>query len=417
MGSRVYGRLVLPGLALLIIGGLCFSFLFHEPTVLIRESLIRESPSSLVWPVKELPETKTAASSAQSGDALVLRQLRELNETLYDKKLTLAEHKIRALLNHDMSAHAIAARWPLPKLPLVLSLKEGNECLVGAHVCEKAKNGRWNVDQHVRDIVISVLLEHSLPWGPKEPCIVHDIGANVGLITQTFAKLGCHVIALEPQVDLLVASRLTLESQGQLSKHVLLSGGIGSVAGERLETRTNLYRYEGGVPAATAALYPVDVPMYTVKQLAGPFERLRFAKIDTDWYDCMVLEEYLTLIEAKKLKVDTLILETWDNSCGNGKIAHLLFRYMKLGYFVYRTLTPRDFDDDGIDTRNHFKPVENLQPPKSKDQYHQRIMRHVWKLEARSEQEWKEMIEIKEQAGQIYFLTKVEIYEQGFEAK
>ena len=90
---------------------------------------------------------------------------------------------------------------------------------------------------------------------------------------------------------------------------------------------------------------------------------------------------------------------------------------MELGYSVYRTLTPRDFDDNGVDTRNHFKEIPEYQPPNSIEQYHQRLIRHTWKLNARSKEEWMAMVEMEKQKGQIYFVTKAVIYEQGYESK
>lgn len=178
----------------------------------------------------------------------VERQLIAMNNTLYDKTMLPYEEKIRDMLDFDLNKHAIAQRWPLPELPLIVSLRGGRgDCLIGK-MCEVAKQpSKWNTDQHIRDIIISLLLEVALPWGPntEEPCIVHDVGANIGLIAHTMAKMGCHVIAVEPQVDLCVALRTTLALKGELHKHLVFCGGVGLYPKGRLATSTGLYRYEG----------------------------------------------------------------------------------------------------------------------------------------------------------------------------
>ncbi len=343
------------------------------------------------------------------------RNLQALNATLHCKFNLLAEQKLRTMLDTRMS-HAIGPRYPLPAIPLILTAV-GDKCLVGK-ACEEARKSpsRWNPDMHVRDIVISLMLECALPWGPhtKEPCVAHDVGANIGLIAHTMALMGAHVVAVEPQVDLCLALRATLEAKGEARKHVILCGGVGKEGSERMRTSTGLYRYEGKVPQSVADAYPPTVPVYNVKQLLGNFTRkLKFAKIDTDSHDCLILEQYLVLIEQKKLEVESLILETWDWSCLGGRIGELLYRFQVVGYHVYRTLTPRDFDDNGFDTRNQFKPLADA-PPAATEQYHQRQIRHTFKMHARSQQEWVALVQQKDQLNRIYFVTTATIYEQGY---
>lgn len=357
-------------------------------------------------------------SGGSGGRADVERALRKMNETLYERANFLPESKIRALLDVRLTDFAIAARFPLPELPFVCTIKGGSQpCLIGK-ACEQARRpSKWNPDTHIRDVIISLMLDCALPWGPHrtEPCVAHDVGANVGLISLTMVRMGAHVISVEPQVDLCVALRATLEGIGEGLSHLVLCGGVGRQApGNRMKTSTGLYRYEGQVPPAVATHYPKEVPLYNVEQLVGPFKHLKFAKIDTDSHDCVILEQYLELIEQKRLTVESLILETWDWSCLGGKIGELLHRFSVLGYSVYRTLTPRDFDDNGWDTRNNFKPLPEVQPRNSTEQYHQRTIRHTWKLHPRSRAEWVSLVQEKEQVGRIYFVTTAKIYEQGY---
>jgi FkbM family methyltransferase len=397
----------------------------------VAPSMLTDTPVELHAPVRkakrqtEAPmpaKPKVQAPSVEFEPkklSEVQRKLQAMNKTLYDESLRPYETKLRNMMDTSLTQHAIAARFPLPELPLICMVKndKNGDCLIGK-ACEEAKMpaSKWNPDTHVRDIVISLLLECALPWGPKEPCVVHDIGANIGLIALTMAKMGAHVIAVEPQVDLCVALRTTLELNGELDKHLVFCGGVGLYAKGRLATSTGLYRYEGAVPAQVVAQYPKDVPLYNVASITGDFKKIKFAKIDTDSHDCLILEQYLGFIEKGELEVESLILETWDWSCGGGKIGEQLFKFSNLGYEVYRTLTPRDFDDNGVDTRNHFQKIDK-QTPDSVEQYHQRMIRHTWKLNKRSKEEWVKMVQMEDQKGQIYFITKTKILELGYISK
>jgi hypothetical protein len=151
-----------------------------------------------------------------------------------------------------------------------------------------------------------------------------------------------------------------------------------------------------------------------VEQLVGSFKKLKFAKIDTDSHDCLILDQYLRLVEEKKLEVESLIFETWDWSCLGGRIGSLLFKAQTLGYHVYRTLTPRNFDDNGWDTANNYQPVPEGAPPNSTEQFHQRFIRHTWKMHPRSKADWERMVQQKDQLNRIYFITTAVIYEQGY---
>lgn len=363
--------------------------------------------------------SKPSASKSEdreAGSSWIEHELVAMNKSLYDKGNLPFEVKLRALLDPEVGRYAIAARFPLPELPLILSARPGvgGQCLVGK-ACELAKSpSKWNPDTHVRDIIHSLMIDCALPWN-KEPCVAHDVGANIGLITHSMASMRVHVIAVEPQVDLCVALRTTLAIKGEDKKHLVLCGGVsGGETGKRMPTSTSLYRYEGKVPPPVAAQYPPTVPLYNVEQLVGPFKKLKFAKIDTDSHDCLILDQYLRLVEAGKLQVESLILETWDWSCLGGRIGSLLYKAQTLGYHVYRTLTPRNFDDNGWDTLNNYKPVPEGAPPNATEQFHQRFIRHTWKMHPRSKQEWESMVQQKDQLNRIYFVTTAVIYEQGY---
>lgn len=370
--------------------------------------------NDVVLVTQTVPATK--APDDAEGLSEIERELARMNVSLYDTSNLPFEIKLRALLDLEVGKYAIAARFPLPELPLILSTRPaaGGQCLVGK-ACDLAKvPSKWNPDTHVRDIIHSLMIDCALPWN-KEPCVAHDVGANIGLITHSMAAMRVHVIAVEPQVDLCVALRTTLAIQGEHKRHVVLCGGVsGGETGKRMSTSTSLYRYEGKVPPPVAALYPPTVPLYNVEQLVGPFKKLKFAKIDTDSHDCLILDQYLRLVEAGKLEVESLILETWDWSCLGGRIGTLLHKAQTLGYHVYRTLTPRNFDDNGWDTLNNYRPVPEGAPPNATEQFHQRFIRHTWKMHPRSKQEWEHMVQQKDQLNRIYFVTKAVIYEQGY---
>ncbi len=189
------------------------------------------------------------ASEAPSRDTALLQieaELVKMNASLYDKSNLQAETKLRALLEPRVGKHAIAARFPLPELPLILTTRvsAGGECLVGK-ACDMAVSpSKWNPDTHVRDIIHSLMIDCALPWN-KEPCVAHDVGANIGLITHSMAAMRVNVIAVEPQVDLCLALRATLEIKGEGKKHLVLCGGVsGGETGKRMPTSVSLYRYE-----------------------------------------------------------------------------------------------------------------------------------------------------------------------------
>lgn len=320
-----------------------------------------------------------------------------------------------ALIARHMRAStglALAARWPLPELPVVVELNDGT-CLVG-HCAEMRRgSATWTHDAHIRDVISSVLLPCALAFvveggaegedggGAPPPCYAIDVGSNFGLHTLSMLRLGAHVLSVEPQTDLCVASRASVALQRwgagvapPSSASVILCGGVApssdTPAGATLtlggDPNGRPFRYDGPQSVPNYDL-PASVPLYTVRHLVDSYPRgalIRLVKIDTDSIDCAVLGQFLDLIDEGRIDVGAFILESWDSSCrSNNAIGRHLLRLVDHGFTIYRTdITERAWDENHADTKAHFEPIAHM-PPLFVEQFCQRFNFAIWKLDAR----------------------------------
>jgi FkbM family methyltransferase len=283
----------------------------------------------------------------------------------------------------------LAARFPLPELPVFVALADGT-CLLGH--CEPEMTpgaATWNPDAHIRDLISSVLLPCALRFLPDD-CLTLDIGSNFGLHALAALRLGARVVGVEPQTDLCVAARASAAANGWAARSLFLCGGVAAAADAprdaRLTLGAELYRYQGPRSVPHYAL-PASVPLYTLAHLvdgfpAGAFFRL--VKIDTDSIDCAVLGQVVALVQAGRIAVGAFFLESWDHSCranGAADLAAFLWWAHTSGYTVYRThITERSWDADHQDTAAQFAPLPG-RPPIFREQFCQRFNLNLWVLD------------------------------------
>ena len=280
----------------------------------------------------------------------------------------VSEMKIRDELYRTKIVHELSDRFPLETIPIILDTKHGL-CFFGSHltkgsICENAVRTRstWTPDPHVRDIISTVLLKCSFR-SYDDDCFAIDVGSNVGAHTLVMLSLGARVVAIEPQEDLCVASRLSAHANGFENRSYIVCGGLStSEISDRAATFMvdGAWRYNGASPNRANSAYPYrigPVPIVSLERLIRDRKKINLLKIDTDSIDCFVLQQAIDLIEKKNLYLKAIILETWDQSCTHGNlIGHQILRLLKLGFTVYRTLVyERSWDEHHRDYENDFK--------------------------------------------------------------
>ena len=266
--------------------------------------------------------------------------------------------------------HELSERFPLKPIPMVLETS-GGVCFFGSHltkgtICENAVRGKssWSPDPHVRDIITTFLFTCGLRSQPDD-CFAIDVGSNVGAHTMVMLELGARVVAIEPQEDLCVASRLSASALGYANRSRVICGGV---AQTEATPRTasfmvqNAWRYNGVAPDRHTTVYPYtigSVPLVALERLVGTRSRVDFLKIDTDSFDCAVLEQAIRIMSSRGVVFRAVLLETWDDSCTGGNlIGHQIVKLARMGYNVYRTLVyERSWDEHHRDYKNDFRTV------------------------------------------------------------
>lgn len=292
---------------------------------------------------------------------------------------------------------ALAARFPLPEIGAVVALTDGT-CLLGH--CDEMVRGAstWGPDTHIRDVINSIMLPCALRWLPND-CLALDIGSNFGLHTLGMLQLGARVISVEPQTDLCVASRLSIEANGWAARSVVLCGGVAAAGDAAIDAQLNIssisnlmppHRYQGPI-AVPHYKNPVSVPLYTINRLLADLPQrtfFRLVKIDTDTIDCSVLAQVLDAVDQEKMTVGAFIFESWDMSCrAETATGRLLVRLRRAGFVIYRVhITERSWNDDHVDTKLRFAPITPM-PAIFVEQFCQRFNFNVWKLIANATDE------------------------------
>ena len=297
----------------------------------------------------------------------------------------LAEQAIAVFLPETSTPHAMMRRFPLGPIPVVIETKSGI-CLLGT-VCAKALENNastsiWTPDPHVRDILATILLKCSIRGNPDD-CFAIDVGSNMGTHTLAMLQLGARVVAIEPQTDLCVASRIAAAYSGFANRCYIICGGVSSTRirdpSARLSVGSKNHRYGADASKLPYKLDPV--PLYSLEQLVSTQKKVHFLKIDTDSIDCLVLQQALDLMKEGRIEIDAIILESWDGTCSHQNlIGNQILYLVRNGYTMHRTLVfERSWDDNRWDYENNFKRVEL--PNGWTEQFHVGFNFVLWKAD------------------------------------
>ncbi len=165
----------------------------------------------------------------------------------------------------------------------------------------------------------SLMVYHAIPWrqrrlrqlyrrfvGPGD--LVFDVGAHVGNRARAFARLGCRVVALEPQPDsarvlrwVLAHQRLATVVEAAVTDHV---GRVTLSVSDRTPTVTTTVgpwrqarAREPGFDGVTWNRQ-VDVDAITLDRLIGQFGAPAFVKVDVEGAESDVLAGLSTAVPA-----------------------------------------------------------------------------------------------------------------------
>jgi FkbM family methyltransferase len=203
------------------------------------------------------------------------------------------------------------------------------ECLT----CQQRANEKQRT--HATDMVGRRLLGHGLPFaaflGPGDGVI--DIGANKGDKTAEFLRIGCNVVAVEPDPDVAESCRQRFRTFG--SERVM----VNQVAvGERFEPQAYLYR--DAVDSRRASLHAdnvkesgpwVTVTVVTLDPLVAGIERLRGIKIDAQGSEVAILKGATETLKRRGL---VWHVEVWPQGLKNAgsNARELAGLFMQAGY-------------------------------------------------------------------------------------
>lgn len=335
------------------------------------------------------------------------------------------ELKILKLLHTTHPRHELTARFPLKSIPFVIETRSGL-CMLGSHltkgtICENSVRGNssWTPDPHVRDIISTVLFTCGLR-SVSDDCFAIDVGSNVGAHTMVMLLLGARVVAIEPQTDFCVASRLSAAAAGYANRSHIVCGGLAPSRStprtDKLGLDTNNWRYEGKISDMPYRLEPVA--LVSLERLVSHHLKVDMLKIDTDSIDCLVLQQAMDMMESRGVQIKAMLLESWDNSCTNKNlIGHQILKLSRLGYNIYRTLVyERSWDEHHRDYENDFRPVKL--PKGWTEEFHVGFNFVLWKANTDSMSD-DELVAhpIAYPRWQYFFINGVEILQAGYRTK
>ena len=216
--------------------------------------------------------------------------------------------------------------------------------LVGNH-CEKIQSG----DSKVPDRWLVDFLEVSMK--NCDNCLSFDFGSNLGLVMLSLLSSGSSVVAVEPQLDLCCASRVSASAFPD--KFTLYCGGVkpshdsnknlkicSSKRGHRAgwipkkNQLPELHKSLGLPQCYSSKLFPLKQVITKGVQKYG--NKIHTIKTDTDSVDCRLLREILDL----DIDFVSITLEVTYNIDGCHKIddfMYLMKRLDDMGYDKYHT--------------------------------------------------------------------------------
>eukprot|EP00392_Amoebophrya_sp_AT5.2_P011742 g11827.t1 len=321
------------------------------------------------------------------------------------------------------------------------------------HLCREWSEGKaFEFDPHNREAMASVLhdcyyrLFESVSGGGGEhhgPCLVVDVGANIGMFTGLAASLGAYVLAFEPQSDLTNALKKSVlvnkgwrkrvkvfpgfatfdggkrnvvkkvlrtkyESSGEME---VAAGGddtsevkdpAAAVLGERIYQKQfstgeqyrlgdgdNLGLFRARAENVTFRLLQDEIPQgfqsLDVEDAAGGSvgKRLNIdlVKIDTDSVDGELLRGFLHYQKNALWRVRNWIFE------GTGVTPDILYDFLQENYTIYRLNMHsgfRFFNSTGHDVISNFKPLvpESGLHVWAEEVYGQRLLRNALRVKS-----------------------------------
>jgi len=319
-------------------------------------------------------------------------------------------------------AHELSRRFPLSPIPIVIQTNTG-VCLLGAHltngtICQNSLRGQstWSPDPHVRDIISTALMTCGLRSNPRD-CFAIDVGSNVGAHTLVMLQLGARVVAIEPQMDFCVATRLSVAAQGFANCSHVVCGGLSPSAqtprSAKLAVGKNNWRYNGEVLKMPYRLE--QVPLISLERLASSQRQIDFLKIDTDSIDCSVLQQAIEMMDSG-VTISAILLESWDDSCKGGNlIGNQILKLVRMRYTLYRTLVyERSWDDHHRDYENDFRAV--ILPRGWTEEFHSGFNFVLWKANDLNDIDLVAH-PISYPNWQYLFMKDIDVFQAGYKTK
>jgi len=151
----------------------------------------------------------------------------------------------------------------------------------------------------------------------KKGDLVFDVGANIGMYAEMFLSLGAHVIAFEPNPDLIPVlhrvrpkSSVTVEwtglggAVGEADLSICAQDGLSTISSDRMNTLKSDKRYDGIRSTRTAR-----VPVTTLDAMIAKYGTPAFIKIDVEGFEREVLAGLSALPSALSFEFQSDSLE------------------------------------------------------------------------------------------------------------
>lgn len=230
----------------------------------------------------------------------------------------MASTMVMAQLAPPGSHHTIAITPPWPGLPYTIACTRGTTREMCDRFASSPSASRMNssCDEPERDtaeVYNSLLAGSACHASSTEPCLVVDIGCNLGLFANQAAALGATVECFEAQPHMIDAIQASAQINGWSARLKATHGAVFTTSSMNASSDTMVHLSGGFRPCSLKHDRIIDPWSFSAPRLAlGPMlasRSLTLLKVDIDSFDGALLHEAVALIRTGETRIRHLLIE------------------------------------------------------------------------------------------------------------
>eukprot|EP00930_Biecheleria_cincta_P092679 TRINITY_DN8268_c0_g2_i3.p1 TRINITY_DN8268_c0_g2~~TRINITY_DN8268_c0_g2_i3.p1 ORF type:complete len:386 (-),score=41.51 TRINITY_DN8268_c0_g2_i3:26-1183(-) len=288
-------------------------------------------------------------------------------------------------------SYLLPSRFPFPPIRLVMEWIPGTCDFYTSNFCSALEEDRhFEPDYTVREAIASFL--DGCHW---RVCRTLDLGANNGWMSAYMLSMGAHVLAVEPQPDLVEGLKATIALNCWERRGKVLRGFVDAHPGSQGQRPVSKFHWrEGGQLQDNAFpivdVMPLDKVIEAAASMATPEDlspgadlEIELVKMDADAPEGDWLRRIDQLLSrstgpsngTRRIHIETIIAEC--HSCSALTLYRLQQRH---GYHIYLLdmhIDRRFLDARGTDVYQKSQPDSSL-PGHLTELYAIRFMRHIY---------------------------------------